>query len=62
MKSESINNFPELINKSWSKIISDRGYWKYGNPLTVEFDGNGNFRYLLGAGSDNNKWIDLKNN
>jgi len=33
VKSESINNFPELINKSWSKIISDRGYWKYGKPL-----------------------------
>ncbi|MFN9113465.1 MAG: LEM-3-like GIY-YIG domain-containing protein [Bacteroidota bacterium] len=45
-----------LLNKNWNTVIAAaKGYWQRGNPLLVEFDGNGRFRVLLGS-QDKNSW------
>ena len=45
----------ELVNKSWLIIKNKvRWYWGRGNYIIVKFDGNGNFKILRGAGTDNN--------
>ena len=42
-------DYPALFNKNWVKIISaSKGYWQRGNYLIIEFDGNGQFRFLRG--------------
>lgn len=46
----------EFHNKDWSKVINTvRGYWQWGNPVVIEFDGNGKFRVILGA-ADKKTW------
>jgi hypothetical protein len=50
--------FPALIAQDWRKIVSvARGYWKRGNFLITEFDGQGKFRILRGA-NENTRWFD----
>jgi hypothetical protein len=45
-----------LLNKNWNTVIAAaKGYWQRGNPLLVEFDGNGRFRVLLGS-QDKSSW------
>ena len=39
---------PEFTGFSWDKQIDAAGgYWNFGGPLVVEFDGHGKFRLLL---------------
>ena len=52
--------FNDLVNKRWSSIINQvKGYWQRGNYLIVEFDGNGQYRILRGAGQ-NSCWNTLE--
>ena len=45
-----------LLNKNWNTVIAAaKGYWQRGNPLLVEFDGNGRFRVLIGS-QDKSSW------
>lgn len=45
-----------LVGLNWRNIYRNVGYWQYGRPIIVEFDGNGHFRILLGAGQSNGQW------
>lgn len=52
-------NLPELLNKNWHSVISrSMGYWQRGNYLIVEFNGQGQFRYVRGN-PDKITWYDL---
>lgn len=39
----------ELLNKDWTAILSQNGYWQHGGVLVVEFDGKGRYRILRGS-------------
>lgn len=53
-----ITNGHELSNTSWLTVIGAAiGFWQRGNYLIVEFDGNGQFRFL--RGSANKAWQPL---
>lgn len=52
-------NMPDLLNKNWYSIISSSfGYWKRGNYLIVEFNGNGQYRFKRGN-PDKDTWYEL---
>jgi protein tyrosine phosphatase len=45
----------ELSNKNWSKLLKQSGSYLYGQPIVVEFDGKGKFRFIKGA-KDKDTW------
>jgi hypothetical protein len=48
----------EFTGFSWDKQINEAGgWWRFGGPLVVEFDGNGKFRLLL-PGTMKDNWVD----
>jgi len=47
--------FEPLLNLSWRNIIAQaQAYWRFGNYLITEFDGNGRFRIIRGAPQNRN--------
>jgi hypothetical protein len=52
-------DFTPLLNLNWTRIISRaKGYWQRGNYLIVEFDGNGKYSIVRGAGDANrDQWF-----
>jgi len=58
---ESLSDFDEteLINRNWQNVIQrSMGYWQRGNYLIIEFNGQGQFRFLRGN-PDKETWFDL---
>jgi hypothetical protein len=54
-----VNNRIDLSNKNWYKIISfSFGYWQRGTYLIVEFNGQGQFKFLRGN-PDKETWFNL---
>lgn len=46
----------EFYDTNWSKIIEKaEGYWRYGNYLVVEFNGESCFRFIKGK-NDKQTW------
>jgi hypothetical protein len=53
--------YDALLNKNWVSILGRvMNYWKRGNYIIVEFDGEGRYKILRGAGADQKgNWFDL---
>lgn len=54
-------DYNALLNKNWASILGRvMSYWKRGNYIIVEFDGNGKYKILRGVGADQKgNWFDL---
>lgn len=49
----------ELLNKNWLNVLSQSfGYWQRGNYLIIQFNGQGQFRFLRGN-PDKETWFNL---
>ncbi len=50
-----------LMNLNWRKIIRGVGYWQYGRPIVVEFNGKGGYRIALGMAGEQ-EWSPCSDN
>jgi uncharacterized protein len=50
----------ELFERDWSKIVEPLGYWKRGNYLAFQFDGNEKYKCLRGESKGNWRKLPLR--